>query len=242
MSHPAGAYLACDIGGGGVAVREAFHDKEKLRVDERPIYEIVDPADPKNSDLMEGDHCLMMVSFSKPEVRQDFYYVGRKILEDGRVKFPYWDTIALEEAFDADERQREKYMASALGDNELILYDTLEDTYMEIQKTIDELCSIEVTRSATGVDQFKAKSKKNAEGKTVYMHKDRATALLLAIYLYRSYIQMIDPLTDGIMTIGGMPSQNKSRNRYMFMPTNPMAVMLNKHAHDLEYMNQTINR
>jgi hypothetical protein len=156
MSHPTGAYLACDIGGGGVAIREAFHDIEKLRHGERPIYEITDPSDYKHSDGLEGDHCLMMVPFNSAEVRQDLYYGGRKMLEDGRIKFPYWDTIAMEEAFDADESQREKFINSNLGDNELILYDTLEDTYMEIQKTIDELCSIKVTRTSTGVEQFKA--------------------------------------------------------------------------------------
>jgi hypothetical protein len=244
MSHPTGAYLACDIGGGGVAVRETFHDKEKLRVDERPIYEIIVPDDGyKYSDGLEGDHCLMMVSFSKPDVRQDLYYGGRKILEDGKIKFPYWDAIALEEAFDADTRQRERYLESLekmdlLKDNEIVLYDTLEDTYMEIQKTIDELCSIEVTRSASGVDQFKAKPKKNAEGKTVYMHKDRATALLLAIYLYKSYTKVVEPLD--VMTVGGTPIQNKGKGGIIFAPTNAVALAINKRYNDLERINEII--
>lgn len=240
MSHPTGAYLACDIGGGGVAIREAFHDIEKLRHGERPIYEITDPSDYKHSDGLEGDHCLMMVPFNSAEVRQDLYYGGRKMLEDGRIKFPYWDTIAMEEAFDADESQREKFINSNLGDNELILYDTLEDTYMEIQKTIDELCSIKVTRTSTGVEQFKAESKKNAEGKTVYMHKDRATALLLAIYLYKPYLQVVDPLET--MTIGGIVKENKNRKKQMFTPSNSLAIKLNQSANVFDMANYILNK
>jgi hypothetical protein len=240
MSHPLGACLACDVGGGGVAIREAFHDKEKLRHDERPIYEIIDPTDYKFTDSQEGDHCLMMVLFNNSQVRQDLYYGSRKMLEDGRIKFPYWDSIALEEAFDADERQREQYLKSNLGDNELILYDTLEDTFMEIQKMIDELCSIKVTRSPTGIDQWKTEAKKNPEGKTVYMHKDRATALLLATYLYRSYIQMVDPL-DAMLAGGVVKPKTGRRERILFEPTNALAIAMNKHFGAFAAANRTLN-
>ena len=55
QGHPAGAYIACDEGGGGHSIREAFHDLDKLKDNERPIYEIVDPQVPKMTDTMEGE-------------------------------------------------------------------------------------------------------------------------------------------------------------------------------------------
>jgi len=239
LSHPSGAFLACDIGGGGIAIREAFHDLEKLRADERPIYEVIEPGEFKYTDSLEGDHCLQMISFTKPDVRQDIYYGGRKMLEDGRVKFPEWDTIAIEAAMDADERQREKYLESNLQDNELVLYDTLEDTFMEIKHTTDELCSIKVTRSPRGDEQFKAESKKNNEGKTVYMHKDRATALLLAIYLYKQYTQVVDPHDQ--ITFGGRVVP-RHRGILMFEPTNAAAIAMNKQGHLFENAHNILNR
>ena len=240
MSHPNGAYIACDSQGGGNAIREAFHDLDKVKDNESLIYEIIVPGEEKMSDGLEGEHCLWMVNFANNDIRNDLYYGVRKILEDGRVKFPYWDTISMEEAMDADETQRQRYMDSKLGDNELILFDTLEDTFLEIQKTIDELCSIRETRGPAGKPQFKTEAQKNSEGKTVYMHKDRAAALQLAALLYKQYFQSVDPLADGIMTIGGIVQKTGRKNGMFFENTNQIARNINKTFDDFKRVNDML--
>jgi len=73
------------------------------------------------------------------------------------------------------------------------------------------------------------------------MHKDRATALLLAIYLYRSYIQLVDPFD--VMTAGGIVKDtNKSRDKRFFEATNPIAIGLNKSYHAFERANNILNQ
>ena len=239
MSHPTGAYIGCDVGGGGVAIRESFKDLEKLRPGERPIYEITDSTEPKYSDTLEGDHCLYMVSFTKPEIFNDIYFGNSKLLEDGRIKFPEWDQVSIYEAAAADAERMEKFLESITEkDQELVLYDTLEDTYMEIYKTIDELCSIQATRTANNKITFKAKPVKNAEGRTVYMHKDRATALLIAMLLYKQYIQEIDPMDE--MTIGGEIRKRKNRGGGMFENTSPAARRLNEQAYIIDAANRML--
>jgi len=67
----------------------------------------------------------------------------------------------------------------------------------------------------------------------------RATALLLAIYLYRSYSQAVDPLD--VMTAGGIVKPNKNRGMVMLEPTNPQAIIMNKSTYALDRMNNMIN-
>ncbi len=238
-SHPMGAYFAIDKGGGGIAIMEAFHDTSKLMMNEQSLYEFRDPDNPKPSDLLQdGDHALWMVNFTGQDIRNEFYYGGRSLIGRGKVKFPYWDNVELERAMDADATKRERFMEHC--DNELVLFDTLEDTYQEIYRMVEELTSIIVTRSAAGrTETFTTLGKKNADGKMVFKHKDRATALLLSLLLYQRYLGMVDP-------VDMLPEelQRKDRRRghmRMWKPTNQTAIALNRHSGGFIRINQKLH-
>jgi len=247
QSHPMGAYMAIDQGGGGVAIRESFKDTDKIGPLEMPLYEMVEPGNPKPSDMFQdGDHCLWMVNFSGADLKGEFYYGGKKVIENGRVKFPEWDFVAIEKAAAQDADKMQKYINSIkydpknpLADNELVLYDTIEDTCMEVQRTIEELTGIVVTRSKTGnTTTFTTQGKKNAEGKIVYKHKDRATALLLALLLYQRYIAATDPAELLAMGIG--TTKGGSGYTPMFAPTSEQARALNQMMGGIIAANNTV--
>lgn len=222
VSHPMGACIACDVGGGGVAIRESLHDLDKIQQDEDPIYEIIEPGSPKNSDIKEGNHCLFMVDFSNRQNKNDLYYGTNKLLQDGKIKFPFWDAAAMEKAMDADAKLREKFMDYC--EEDVVLFDTIEDNYTEIYKMIDELCSIKVTRSPSGTTEvFKTESSKGADGKKIYKHKDRATGLLLASLLYQRFLSIVDPIT--ILDKHGKGKRHKRSQ--MFELNSPLAAALN---------------
>ena len=107
---------------------------------------------------------------------------------------------------------------------------------MEIQKTINELCSIKATRNANGQEQFKSDTQKTPEGKTVYLHKDRATALLLAMYLYKSYIQLVNPMD--VMTVGG--AVRKGQKKMMWEPISQEATAMNTQWNIFERANKQL--
>ncbi len=224
-SHPMGAYFAIDKGGGGIAIMEAFHDTSKLLLNEECLYEYRDPTNPKPSDLIQdGDHSLWMVNFSNRDIINKFYYGGKSILGRGKIKFPEWDIIELERAMDADAEKRHKFVEYC--DNELVLFDTVEDNYQEIYKCIEELTGIQEERSASGkTTTFTMRGRKNAEGKVVFRHKDRATALLLSILLYQQYAELTDPMD---LLEDNSKKQDKRDENYMWNPINQLAIALNK--------------
>jgi hypothetical protein len=171
--------LAIDSQGGGVAIIEALQDPTQLKPGERPIYEIIDPENPKDSDCLIGDHILEIVNFSKGEWVVAANHGLRKDMEDKTLLFPEFNTAQLGLAIEQD-KERGRLVVDEDGSTEK-LYDTLEDCIMEIEDLKDELATIVHTQTGTTMrDRWDTPEVKLPGGKKGRLRKDRYSALLMA--------------------------------------------------------------
>jgi hypothetical protein len=160
--------IALDSQGGGVAVEEALHDKDKLQEGELPIWPVIDDDDPKDTDNKAGLHILYLVNFSIAQWVREANHGMRKDFEDKVLLFPQMDTVSLAEAAVEDEILKR-------------VYDTLEDCVMEIEDLKDELATIVHTQTpGTGRDHWDTPKIKLPGKKEGRLRKDRYTALLMA--------------------------------------------------------------
>jgi len=173
--------IAMDSQGGGVAVSEALHDPANLKTGEHPIWEIIDPEKEKDTDHKAGLHILELCNFAKYDWVRDSNHGLRKDLEDKILLFPKFDSISLELAAEEDA-ERAKVLKNKFGKT-MDIFDTLEDCVMEIEELKNELSTITVTVTGTGVaarerwDVPEVKLPGNKKGR---MRKDRYSALLMA--------------------------------------------------------------
>lgn len=170
--------IALDSQGGGIGVMEALHDKDKLREGEEPIWPIVDPEKPQDSDGNPGRHILEMVQFANADWVGQANHGMKKDFEDRALLFPYFDAISIVDAFE-DDKAAGRIKEDSEGAERL--YDSLEDCVLEIEKLKDELAII--THTQTGVamrDRWDTPETKEAGGKKGRLRKDRYSSLLMA--------------------------------------------------------------
>ena len=133
--------VSMDAQGGGIAVMEALHDKDKIEEGELPIWEIIDDNKEKDTDGNPGLHILEMCQFAKADWLGEANHGMRKDFEDKVLLFPFFDAVSLGIA--ASEDKIEKRM-----------YDTLEDCVMEIEELKDELSMIIMSQTTSGRDKW----------------------------------------------------------------------------------------
>lgn len=177
--------LALDMQGGGVAVMEALCDPQRCRPGERPIYPVVDPEKPRETDNKPGDHILEMVQFARAEWVAEANHGMRKDFEDKVLLFPEFDPAVVGLAIEEDKATG-RVKANPEGDEKL--YDTLEDCVMEIEELKDELATIVHSQTGTSMrDRWDTPEVKMAGGKKGRLRKDRYSALLMANMVGRSF-------------------------------------------------------
>lgn len=166
-------HIALDSQGGGVAVREALHDTDKLQQGEVAIWEI-NPYHPLSdgkerfSDDMPGLHILEMVNFARAEWVAEANHGMRKDFEDKVLLFPAYDPIILELAGEDDRRNNR-------------IYDTLDDATYEIEQCKEELATIIHTQTpGTNRDKWDTPEVKMPGSKKGRLRKDRYSSLLMA--------------------------------------------------------------
>jgi hypothetical protein len=89
-------------------------------------------------------------------------------------------------------------------DQKLVLIDTLEDCVMEIEELKDELTTIILTKTGTGVnsrDRWDTPEIKTDVGKKGRLRKDRYSALIIGNMIARSFRRELTPLEYN--TFGG---------------------------------------
>lgn len=173
--------LMVDSGGGGVSLREAFGDPVGLEPGEKAIYEVVDP-DPKkrkDTDDLPGEHILELVVFRDNAWVSEANHGMKKDMESQELVFPMLDSLALGMAMENDKAQ------GRVGENEdgetvYQTYDTLEECMLEIDALKDELASIVITSTSTGMERWDTPDTKTPGQKAGRMRKDRYSALLMA--------------------------------------------------------------
>jgi len=159
--------VAMDAQGGGIAVMEALHDKDKIPEGEVAIWPTVDDNKEKDTDHKSGLHILRMCQFAKADWLAEANHGLRKDFEDKVVVFPFFDAASIGLSIEDDKLAGRKY-------------DTLEDSVMEIEELKDELSMIVMTQTPAGRERWDTPEIKVAAGKKSRLRKDRYSSLIMA--------------------------------------------------------------
>jgi hypothetical protein len=198
------AHIALDAQGGGIAVMEGLHDKDKIEDGELPIWPTINEDKPKDTDGEQGLHILEMCQFAKHEWLAEANHGMRKDFEDKALLFPRFDSVSLG-------------ISSAEDAVKGRLFDTLEQCVMEIEELKDELAMIQMTQTASGRDKWDTPETVVGTGKKGKQRKDRYSSLLMANMAAR----IIDRTPEqaeynfygGFAT--GTKSKDKEKNMYV---------------------------
>lgn len=165
--------IEMDCQGGGYAISEMLRNKKLIdkSKDNFPIYEIIDPKEPRETDgETDGRHILHLVKQSS-DYNQNANIALHKSLETKTLLFPAFDTVKMCAALEAEK---------AVG----LIFDTYEEIVLNIEELKNEICTIQMTETATGKERFDTPSvvqPGSLEGRkrTGRLVKDRYTSLLL---------------------------------------------------------------
>lgn len=174
--------IACDAGGGGLALRELFKDPDKIPKDELPILDM----DDENTERMQGQRILKMVEFSNYQWRREAHYGLKKDIMDKKLVFPQYDLAAIE--------------AANASDRGGTSFDTVEDCYLELEQCKSETMMIRHTSTATGQEKWDVPRMLGIDSEEMRkrLKKDRFTSLLLANWAARLVIAPVigEPRND----------------------------------------------
>ena len=195
--------ISIDAQGGGIAVMEALHDPAKLAIGEVLLWPIIEEDKKKSSDSEPGNHILHMCQFANRDWNERANHGLRKDMEDRVLLFPRFDGISLALAVDYDSNMSgEQPLKKVEKVADIIsMYDSLEDCIMEIEELKDELCSIVLTRTGTGVngrDRWDTPELVEPNGKKGRMRKDRYSSLVMANMIAREIHRATNPIRFGI--------------------------------------------
>lgn len=173
--------IAIDSQGGGVAIIEALHDKDKIAANEVPLWEIIETGVSKPSDVEQGLHIIEKINFASVDFTSGSNHGLRKDMEDKIILFPFFNAAALSASLEEDNIHGR-------------IYDTLEDCMMEIEELKNELTTIVVTNTDTGRERWDTPDAKIPGMKKGKLRKDRYSALLMANYSARNLDKAPKPI------------------------------------------------
>ncbi len=196
-------HIALDAQGGGIAVSESLHDRDKIKPGEQPIWEVIDEDKEKDTDGEAGLHILEMCQFAKYEWLAEANHGLRKDLEDKTLLFPMFDSVSVGIANIEDGLKGR-------------MFDTLEQCVMEIEDLKDELTMIEMTSTPSGRDKWDTPETVIGAGKKGRLRKDRYSALIMANMAARQIArtppQAVYDFYGGFATV----DQDELKNKAMF--------------------------
>ena len=160
-------HIAMDAQGGGVAVMESLHDKDKIQEGEIAIWPTIDENKEKDTDGERGLHILEMCQFAKYDWLAEANHGMRKDFEDKTLLFPSFDSLTLSISEHEDNTKGRTF-------------DTLEECVLDIEELKDELSMIQMTQTSAGRDRWDTPEVIIGTGKKSKLRKDRYSALLMA--------------------------------------------------------------
>jgi hypothetical protein len=199
-------HIAMDAQGGGVAVMESLHDKDKLRDGEIAIWPVIDDEKPKDTDGERGLHILEMCQFAKHEWLAEANHGMRKDFEDKVLLFPFFDTLSIDLSHHEDDIKNR-------------MFDTLEECVLEIEELKDELSMIQMTQTLNGRDRWDTPEVIVGTGRKSKMRKDRYSALLMANMASR--LKQRTPTQEEYKFYGGFATGGHSNKNDDKMYTGP---------------------
>lgn len=165
--------IVMDKNGGGTAIAEALISSETYDTDETPIYEILDPKEPKPNDIKKGLHILELLKPTQ-ELNAEANHGMLKDFQDKVLLFPMFNSIELAKAIIIDR------------ENE-IQFDTYEDLVQEVEELKTEITTVVVTPSSIlGKETFDTPAIKGIGQQKGRLRKDRYSALLYANFYARN--------------------------------------------------------
>lgn len=198
--------IGMDAQGGGVAIEEALHDPSKIAEGEQLIWPIIDYDKPKETDDQQGLHILELVQFAKADWTAAANHGLRKDFEDKVLLFPRFDDLSLGLALDKEGQD-------ILDSNIQKIYDNESECILEIEDLKDELTTIVMTQTSTGVggrDKWDTPDIKLPNGKKGKLRKDRYSALVIANMIAR---QMSRELAHASFDVIGANLRNMSKKQ-----------------------------
>lgn len=182
--------IGMDQEGGGRAVLEALHDKDKIGPDEQLIWPVIDPEKEQDTDLKEGLHIVELINFSKADWVRDANHGLKKDFEDKVTLFPRFDNLALGLAAELDQFIKPE-------DDGM---DYLENCIFEIEELKNELSIIIHTKTdIAGRDRWDTPEIKQTNGRKGRMRKDRYSAMLIANMIARVLNRADAPLSFSLI-------------------------------------------
>jgi hypothetical protein len=204
--------IGMDAQGGGVAVEEALHDPSKITEGEQLIWPIIDIDKAKDTDDQQGLHILELVQFAKAEWTAQANHGLRKDLEDKILLFPRFDELSLGLALDKEGKD----IVNSDIDK---LYDSESECILEIEELKDELTTIVMTQTSTGVggrDKWDTPDVKLPNGKKGKLRKDRYSALVIANMIARQMNRQLVGIDYGVIgaNLRAIPKKKKDGEMY----------------------------
>ena len=191
-------HIAMDAQGGGIAVMESLHDKDKIQEGEVAIWPVIDEDKEADTDDEKGLHILEMCQFAKHDWLAEANHGLRKDFEDKATIFPRFDaiTIGVSNAEDGLKGRT---------------FDTLEQCVMEIEDLKDELTMIQMTQTPSGRDKWDTPETIIGAGKKGKQRKDRYSSLIMANMAARILSRM--PTPEAYEFYGGFATVTKSKDK-----------------------------
>jgi len=186
--------IAIDAQGGGIAVVEALQDRDKIGEGEVRIWPTIEEKE-KDTDYHSGLHILKLCQFAKADWLAEANHGLRKDFEDRSVLFPFFDTASIGLSIEQDKASGR-------------VYDTLEDSVMEIEELKDELSMIVMTQTSSGRERWDTPEVKLGAGRKTRLRKDRYSALIMANMSGRNY-SVVEKQSE--IEVGGFAESNSSR-------------------------------
>jgi hypothetical protein len=203
--------IGMDAQGGGVAVEEALHDPDKIQEGEQLIWPIIDPDKEKDTDDQQGLHILELVQFAKADWTAGANHGLRKDLEDKVLLFPRFDELSLGFALDREGKD-------ILDTDMEKIYDNESECILEIEELKDELTTIVMTQTSSGVggrDKWDTPDIKLPNGKKGKLRKDRYSALIIANMVARQINrQLITDMNYGVIGANLRTMKGKTGSMY----------------------------
>ncbi len=189
---PAELVIDSGSGGGATGLIEAFSENIGLEEGELPIYEVVEPGNPKDTDRLIGHKLIRMFNFSKTIVVCEANYGLSKDLESRLILFPRINAASYGLAYEED---MDEGRVTVQGNTLKVHGDTLENVLKEIEDMKEELATIVHSQTRNGTEHWDVPGAGEAGRKGGYMKKDRYSALLMANWGARN-------LTSGAISVG----------------------------------------
>ena len=187
--------IGMDAEGGGRAVLEALHDKDKLLEGEQLIWPVIDPDKESETDFKDGLHIVELINFSQADWVSEANQGLKKDMEYKVLLFPRYDALSFGLASETDREYRDKDTGDKLSD-----IDLMEDVLYEIEELKNELSIVIHTKTdIAGRDRWDTPEIKTITGKKGRMRKDRYSALLIANMLARQINRADAPMSFSLI-------------------------------------------